>query len=174
MVGRQSPKAFRLSHMILILVIMAILAWLMFFVDTEEQTRPTLMVEYENLFNTSYQAVILEAQLEDKTLGQSTVEIDKVKVNLLNGYPTPRAMLALLGLPDCSIEQNRDAICVTELNHSMSLSVSGKGVNTQVVIYPSDMPAQQWWQGCMLIYTKMLDTQDDAAHFGPQLYLNKC
>ncbi|MCL1038092.1 hypothetical protein L2750_13125 [Shewanella submarina] len=165
------------TRYIFLFVAMTVVIWLLL-TDTRKDSRETLLVEYQQLFQASYDAVVLEAKIKDRNLGQATVEIDGMKVNLLNGYPTPRSMLSLLGLPDCSIEQSDVAVCITELNDQLELSVSGKGTDTRIILYPAGMAPAQWWQTCMLIYYRpQSPTHSEsgkAPHYQSQLYIDKC
>ncbi|MGI2258163.1 hypothetical protein [Shewanella sp. GXUN23E] len=167
------PQPMMFARYLMIMLVMGILAWLLL-ADTREKSRATLLLEYQELFVATYQAAVGEAKLQGKTEDQQTIEMDGIKVNLLNGYPSPRSMLTLMGLPDCSIEKTTDAICVTKLASHLSLSVSGEGLDSQIILYPSEMQPQQWWQGCMLIYTKVEQASGAPLHLAPQLYLDNC
>ena len=157
----------------ILIIAMTLVIWLLL-TDTRKDSRETLLMEYQQVFQTAYDTAILEAQLRDNTLEQSTVEIDGVKVNLLNGYPTPRSMLALLGLPDCSVEQSDVAVCINEIKGGLELSISGKGTDTRIILYPTDMMPTDWWQGCMLIYSAPPTEPGSKTRYQIELFTDQC
>ncbi|MGL4476200.1 MAG: hypothetical protein ACRCT7_17365 [Shewanella sp.] len=151
---------------ILPLLVVMVLFSALFYLVGWHKNRQVILLEYQQLFNSTYQILSEAQQIAALPNGTGIITLKGQEYSFYLGNPTPLSLLTAMNIPMNGLSKNSDGslscgdltqaneVCFIPLADSMTLALAGTGPHAHAVIFPTEIKDNAWWQECMLIYAR--------------------